>query len=184
MNVFAVVGSTRPESWNRKVMKLAVAELQKQGVTVDPYELSHESVPVFLDDLVTSGRIPPHVLELKERVRKSDGVLIASPEYNYSMPGPLKNLLDWLSRPPKENPFRGKLVAQMGVTTGPGGTIQAQNAVRHVVGVSLFAWVLPGPAFTLSKVPDLLDEHGALKDDATKKQLADFIGRFVEALKQ
>lgn len=184
MNILCFAGSTRPQSWNKKVLKLAEGELQRLGATVDHFELTEESVPVYLDDLVTGGRIPPPVLDLKERVRKADGVLIATPEYNYSIPGPLKNLLDWLSRPPKDNPFKGKLVAQLGVTPGPGGTIQAQNALRHLVGVSLLAWVMPGPAFTLSKIPELLDESGALKDEATKKQLGDFVGRFVEALKQ
>jgi chromate reductase len=183
MNVLAVAGSTRPASWNRKVLKLAVAELKSLGVAVDHYELEHDAVPVFLDDLVTSGRIPPHVLELKERIRKADGVLVCSPEYNYSIPGPLKNLLDWLSRPPKDNPLRGKLCAQMGVTPGPGGTVQAQNMIRHILSVALFAHVLPGPAFTLSNVPELLDESGQLKDEANRKRLADFVGRFTDALK-
>lgn len=183
MNVLAFAGSTRPESWNKKLVRLGEAELQRLGVSVDHYELTQESAPVYLDDLVQAGKIPPPVLELKERVRKADGVLIATPEYNYSLPGPLKNLLDWLSRPPKDNPFKGKLVAQLGCTPGPGGTIQAQNALRHVVGVSLFAWVLPGPAFTLSKVTDAIGADGQLKDDADKKRLADYVQRFVEALK-
>jgi chromate reductase len=137
---------------------------------------------VFLDDLVAAGRIPPHVLELKQRVRSADGVLIATPEYNYSIPGPLKNLLDWLSRPPTDNPLKGKLVAQLGATPGPGGTTQAQSVLRHVVGVALFAWVLPGPAFTLSKAAEAFDQGGGLREEADSKRLRDYLGRFVEAL--
>jgi chromate reductase len=183
MNVLCFAGSTRPQSWNKKLVKLAEAELARLGVSVDHFELTAEWAPVYLDDVVVSGQLPAGVLDLKQRVRKADGVLICTPEYNYSIPGPLKNLVDWLSRPPKDNPFRGKLVAQLGATPGPGGTIQAQNALRHILGVALFAWVLPGPAFTLSKIPDLLDESGQLKDEANKKQLAEFVERFVTALK-
>ena len=183
MNVLAFAGSTRPESWNKKLIRLGEAELQRLGVSVDHWELTAEVVPVFLDDLVTGGKIPPAVLDLKERVRKADGVLIASPEYNYSMPGPLKNVLDWLSRPPKDNPFKGKLVGQLGATPGPGGTIQAQNALRHALGVALFAWVLPGPACTFSKIDGAIGPDGQLKEDADKKRLADYVQRFVEALK-
>ncbi len=185
MNVLTLAGSTRAasESWNKKVLRLAEAELQRLGVSVDPFELGPESVPVYLDDLVTSGKPPAAVVDLKERIRKADGVLICTPEYNYSIPGPLKNLLDWTSRPPKENPWRGKVTAQLGATGGPGGTLQAQNALRHVLGVALFAWVLPGPSCTFSKIADALDESGQLKDDAQKKQLADYVQRFVEALR-
>lgn len=183
MNVLAFAGSTRPESWNKRLIRLGEAELQRLGVTVDHFELTAENVPVFLDDLVQAGRIPPVVLDLKERVRKADGVLIATPEYNYSIPGPLKNLLDWLSRPPKDNPFKGKVVAQLGATPGPGGTIQAQNALRHVVGVSLFAWVVPGPACTFSKIADAIGADGQLKEDSDKKKLGDYLQRFVEAMK-
>ena len=185
MNVVTFAGSTRAAavSVNKKVLKLAEAELQRLGVSVDHYELTHESVPVYLDDLVASGHIPPAVLDLKERVRKADGVLICTPEYNYSVPGPLKNLLDWLSRPPKDNPFRGKVTAQLGVTGGPGGTLQAQNALRHTLGVALFAWVLPGPSCTFSKIGDALNESGELKDPAHQKQLADYLQRFVDAIK-
>ena len=183
MMVLAFAGSTRPGSWNKKLLKLAEAELARLGVSVDHFELTQEAVPVFLDDLVTGGKIPQPVLDLKERVRKADGVLVCTPEYNYGIPGPLKNLIDWLSRPPKENPFKGKLVAQLGATPGAGGTIQAQNALRHALGVALFAWVLPGPAFTVSQIAEAMDESGALKDEKQRKQLADYVQRFVDALK-
>jgi chromate reductase, NAD(P)H dehydrogenase (quinone) len=183
MRVLAFAGSTRPESWNKKLIRLAEAELHRLGVSIDHFELTADAVPVFLDDLVTGGKIPPPVLDLKERVRRADGVLIATPEYDYSVPGPLKNLLDWLSRPPKDNPFKGKLVGQLGASPGPGGTLQAQNALRHVVGVALFAWVLPGPACTFARVEDLMGSDGAFKGEAEKKKLAAYVERFVEELK-
>ena len=184
MNVFAVAGSTRPQSWNKQLVKLGVAELQRRGVTVDLYDLTPESAPVFLDDLVVANRMPPQVLELKERVRRADGVLIATPEYNYSIPGPLKNFIDWLSRPPKDNPFRGKVAALMGATPGAGGTIQAQLQLRHVLSAALLAWVLPGPSFTLSKAAELLDAQGQLKEEADRKRLTDWVGRFLDALER
>src|SRR5437762_2707701 len=106
MKIFSFAGSTRPGSWNKKLLAVAEAELKKLGAEVDHLDFTAATVPVFDDDLIQAARFPPGVLDYKERIRKADGVLICSPEYNYSIPGPLKNFLDWLSRPPKDNPFR------------------------------------------------------------------------------
>src|SRR4051794_4968395 len=114
MKVLAFAGSTRAASWNKKVLKLAVAELERLKVEVDLLDFTDHTVPVLLEERTVPGQQPPEVVAIKERVRAADGLLIATPEYNYSIPGSLKNLLDWVSRPPKENPLRGKLVAQLG----------------------------------------------------------------------
>ena len=182
MHVFSFAGSTRIESWNKKLVRLANAELLKRGATVDPFELLPESVPVFSDDLVVKGQTPQAVLDLKARVKAADAILICTPEYNYSIPGPLKNLLDWLSRPPKDNPFVGKVSAQMGATTGSGGTLQAQNALRHVLGVALGTWVMPSAPFIVSKVTEALDEKGQFKDAAQQKRLEEFVQKLINAL--
>ena len=86
------------------------------------------------------------------------------------------------SRPPPTNPFRGKFVAQFGVTPGQGGTIQAQQHIRHILTMALQAHVLPGTAFTVSKIDTLIDDQNQLTDDALRKQLDGFLERvFAEA---
>jgi chromate reductase, NAD(P)H dehydrogenase (quinone) len=184
MNVFAFAGSTRAGSWNKKLLTLAEAELKQRGIGIDHLDFTAATVPVFDDDLVTSGRIPAAVLELKARVAKADGLLLSSPEYNHSIPGPLKNFIDWLSRPPKDNPFKDKPVALLGATTSGGATLQAQLALRHVLGEALAARPVPGPAFTVAKVDEAFDEAGQLKDDGYRRRLGSYLERFVDELKR
>lgn len=180
MNVLAFSGSLRTGSWNTKLITEAVAGLTARGVTVDLWDFRAAQVPIYDPD--SSDTSPaPSVLDFKARVARSQGVLISSPEYNYSIPGALKNLIDYASRPPKDNPFRGKVVAQLGATPGPGGTLQGQIMLRHVV-MSLQAHSLPG-AFTLSKAAEAFDEHGHLKDETHRKSLAALLDRFVDELK-
>lgn len=180
MKIFAFAGSSKTTpSWNKKLLALAEAELTKGGAEIDHLEFTAATAPVFDDELVVTNRIPPAVLELKERIRKCDAVLIATPEYNYSLPGPLKNLLDWLSRPPKDNPFKGKVFASLGATIGLSGTLWAQKELRHVMGTALQTRPMPGMPFTLQKAPDAIDEQGQLKDEAQRKVLADFCARLL-----
>ena len=111
----------------------------------------------------------------------ADALLIVTPEYNYSVPGSLKNLIDAASRPPKENPFKGKVCAQMGVTAGPGGTLQLQIMLRHVM-VGMGCLSVPG-AYTVSKGNDAFDDAGALKEEHEKKKLLSFLDSFIDELK-
>jgi len=180
MNVIAFSGSLRSGSWNTRLITEAVAGLTARGVTVDLWDFRAAKVPIYDPD--TSDTSPaPQVLDFKARVAKSHGVLISAPEYNYSISGALKNLLDYTSRPPKDNPFRGKVVAQLGATPGPGGTLQGQIMLRHVM-VGLMAHSLPG-AFTISKAAEAFDEQGHLKDETQKKNLGALLDRFVDELK-
>lgn len=180
MNVIAFSGSLRSGSWNTKLVAEAVAGLTARGVTVDLWDFRAAKVPIYDPD--TSDASPaPQVLDFKARVARSHGVLISAPEYNYSLSGALKNLIDYASRPPRDNPFPGKVVAQLGATPGPGGTLQGQIMLRHVV-MALQAHSLPG-AFTLSRASEAFDEQGQLKDEAHRKNLGAFLDRFVVELK-
>ncbi|MEW5738478.1 MAG: NAD(P)H-dependent oxidoreductase [Myxococcota bacterium] len=180
MKVLAFSGSLRTGSWNTKLLSVAVEALRARGVTVDVWDFRAAQVPIYDPD--TSDATPwPAVLDLKARIRAVQGLVIASPEYNYSVPGALKNLIDYLSRPPKDNPFRGKLVAQLGATPGPGGTLQGQAMLRHVIS-GLGALSFPG-AFTISRANEAFDDGGALKDAAQRANLDAFIDRFVAELK-
>ncbi len=181
MKIFAVAGSLRAQSFNKKLLALAVSQLQGAGAEVDVYDLKAANLQQYDADVEATSGLPAVVVDLKERIVKADGLLLVSPEYNYSIPGVLKNAIDWASRPPATNPFKGKLVAQMGVTTGQGGTLQAQSAIRHIM-VGCMAWSLPG-WFVVSKAQEAFDDQGQLKDAAQKEQLAKFLGRFLDELK-
>ena len=180
--VFAFASSLRAASWNKKLLAVAVKELQTLGVAVDVFDLKAANIPVFDNDLLEQA-IPAGVADFKARVLKASAVLIVTPEYNYGIPGVLKNVIDWASRPPPTNPFRGKLVAHMGATPGGQGTIQSQAQLRHILSVGVMAWVLPGLAMGLSGADKAFDDSGALIDPQGKKNLTSFLGRFVEELK-
>lgn len=181
MKIFAIAGSARAQSWNKKLLALAVQQLRQDGAEVDVYDLKAANLVQYDADIEATTGLPPVVVDLKERIARADGLLIVSPEYNYSIPGLLKNAFDWASRPPATNPFKGKLVAQMGCTTGQGGTLQAQAAIRLIM-VGAMAWVMPG-WFVVSKAETAFDEHGQLKDAAQVEQLKKFLKRFEEELR-
>lgn len=179
MKVLAFSGSLRTGSFNELLLSAAVKALREKGVEVDQWNFKAANVPVYDPD--THDTNPPgSMVDFKARVRAATGLLLVSPEYNYSIPGALKNLLDFASRPPKENPFREKVTAQLGATPGPGGTLQAQIMIRHVLA-GLGCHTLPG-SFTVSKAADALDANG-LKDEGQRKNLDTFLGRFVDELK-
>lgn len=179
MKVLAFSGSLRTGSWNEQLLALAVRGLAARGVEVDAWSFKAANIPVYDPD--TSDANPPAAMvDFKARVRRATGLLIACPEYNYSYPGALKNLLDFASRPPAENPFRGRVTAQLGATNGPGGTLQAQAMLRHVLA-GLGCHTLPG-SFTVSRFTEAVDEKG-FKDAHQQKNLDGFLDRFVDELK-
>lgn len=181
-SVLAFAASLREGSWNKKLLHAAKPQLEALGVKVDVFDLAAANIPVFNDD-VLQKEIPAGVADLKKRINAAGAVLIVTPEYNYGIPGVLKNVIDWASRPPPTNPFRGKLTAHMGATPGSAGTFQAQAQVRHILSVGVQAWVLPGLAFGMSHADKAFDASGALTDELSKKNLAAFLGRFAEELK-
>ena len=181
-SVLAFAASLRAGSWNKKLLAVAAPQLQALGVEVDVFDLFAANIPVFNDD-VLQKEIPSGVADLKARIHKASAVLIVTPEYNYGIPGVLKNVIDWASRPPPTNPFKGKLTAHMGATPGSAGTFQAQMQVRQILSVGVAAWVLPGLAFGMSHADQAFDASGALIDEAAKKNLSSFLGRFAEELK-
>lgn len=178
MKIFLVPGSKRQGSHNLKLLELTQKQLQALGHATDLFDFKKADIPVYDEDVLQAG-VPKAVQDFKDRVKAADAVLLASPEYNYSVPGPVKNLIDWASRPPPTNPFRGKVVGQMGATPGGGGTLQAQQQIRHILTMGVGAHVLPGLAFTLSRADQAFDERGELKDESHRKQLADYLSRFI-----
>ena len=126
-------------------------------------------LPIFNSDL---GE-PAAVTQLKAAIANADGVVFAVPEYNYSIPGGLKNALDWLSSPPKNSPLRGKPVALCGAASGMSGTIRAQTHMRQMLVFSDTP-VLNQPEVLIPRAQDRFDAEGRLTDESTRALLARF----------
>lgn len=128
LRVLGICGSLRSASLNRMALALA-GDSMPEGMTLDV--LDWRAVPPFDADLLAEG-FPPEVLAVRERIRRADAVLIATPEYNFSIPGMFKNLLDWVSRG-DDQPLAGKPVAILSAATGPLGGARVQYDLRRVL---------------------------------------------------
>lgn len=172
MHILGLSGSLRSASYNSAALR-ACADLLPPGVTLSSFDLA--AIPLYNEDVRVQG-LPEPVQQLRAQIGAADALLIATPEYNYSIPGVLKNAIDWASRPP-EQPFNGKPVALIGATPGGFGTSRAQYHLRQVF-VYLNAHLLSQPEVFISAAPSKFDEHGRLADAATAEQL----GKLLAAL--
>jgi chromate reductase len=174
--VLGIPGSLRRGSWNRKLL-LAAAREAPPGMAIQ-VEDALATLPLFDEDLErdTAGG-PGPVQALRGRVAAVDGLLIATPEYNQSIPGVLKNAIDWLSRPAPEEVLAGKPVAIVGATTGRWGTRLAQAALRQVL-VATESVVLPRPLLFLREAERAFDETGGLVDESIRRALAELLASF------
>jgi chromate reductase len=153
MKVLGISGSLRQDSYNSRLLR-AAAGLLPPGAELEEFTALRE-IPAFDED--TEDSPPPAVVALKDAIAKADAVLIATPEYNHSIPGALKNALDWVSRPIAENPMRGKPALVIGASTGMFGAVWAQAETRKVLG-ALGARVLD-EELPAAKAPDGLADH-------------------------
>lgn len=169
MNVLALVGSLRKGSYNKLALR-AAQELAPADMRIESADIG--ALPLYNDDARTDG-YPPEVQALRERVRAADALLFVTPEYNYSVPGVLKNAIDWCSRPP-EQPMDGKPAAIMGASTGRLGTARAQYHLRQI-GVFVNLHFLNRPEVMLAGAAKLFDESGRLTDESTRKFIADLL---------
>ena len=160
MRILAIPGSVRRDSFNLSLLR-HVAEQAEDGVEVEIYDALKSIPPYDADDDVEPA--PQVVAELRRAVADADGLLFATPEYNSSIPGVLKNAVDWVSRPRETTPFQNKPAAVMGATTGSFGAVWAQAELRKVLA-SAGARVVDGE-LPLSKAHEAFDEHGSLIDD-------------------
>ncbi|HEX2190441.1 MAG TPA: NAD(P)H-dependent oxidoreductase [Longimicrobiaceae bacterium] len=181
LRVLAIAGSLRRGSYNRLLLE-AAAELAPDGIRVEVFD-ELASIPLFDEDLeAATGGGPAAVAALRERVALADGLLIATPEYNHSMPGVLKNVLDWLSRG-DEPVLAGKPAAVVGVTGGQWGTRLAQAAVRQVL-YSTGSPVLPAPAVFVRGAGERFDAAGRLTDGPTRAALERLLDAFGEWIRR
>jgi chromate reductase, NAD(P)H dehydrogenase (quinone) len=172
LNILGFAGSLRNGSYNRALLHVA-ADLVPKDAKLDIFDL--EGIPPFNQDLENS--MPKIVREFKVKIRSADAILIATPEYNYSIPGVLKNAIDWASRPYGDNSFEGKPVAVMSASTGMLGGARAQYQLRQVF-VFLNMHPLNKPEVFVTFANQKFDEKGKLVDEKTKE----FIKQLLQAL--
>ncbi|MEK7613424.1 MAG: NADPH-dependent FMN reductase [Patescibacteria group bacterium] len=174
--VAVLVGSLRKESFNRSLFeafkKYAPADLHFQEVSL--------TMPLYNADVEERG-IPEEVQRAKEIIDRADGVLIVTPEYNRSLPGVLKNAIDWTSRPGGKSSWKGKRVAGAGATNGSLGTAPAQQHLRSIL-VYLDTRVMGQPEFYLSGVKEKIDTDGTVRDVPTKERVEKFLASFLAFL--
>lgn len=170
ISLLGICGSLRKASLNRALLT-AVGELLPEGATLRQWDSL--DLPIFNTDV---GE-PTAVTELKRAIAAADGVVFAVPEYNYSIPGGLKNALDWVSSPPPLCPLRGKPCALVGAASGMSGTIRAQTHLRQMLLFS-DSPCLSQPEILIPRAYERFDATGRLTDESTRTLLA----RFGEAL--
>ncbi len=176
--ILGFAGSLRKGSYNKMLLR-AAAELAPEEVELELFEL--DGIPLFNQDLEND---PTEKLkELKMKVKAADGILIATPEYNYSVPGVLKNALDAASRPYGTNPFEGKPVAIMGASIGMLGTARAQYHLRQTL-VFFNAFPLNRPEIMVPFAEGKFDETGKLTDEMARDKVKELIVELVKWIKK
>jgi chromate reductase, NAD(P)H dehydrogenase (quinone) len=170
MDILAFAGSLRQGSFNKSLLR-AARELAPDGMEIEIFDL--EGIPLFNADLEEQGD-PERVRELKEAIRRADGLLIASPEYNHGMTGITKNALDWASRPTKEMPIAKKPVGLLGASPGMTGTARSQDQLRQSLK-AVNARCMPRPELLLFRAREKFDEGGNLTDQSTREYLVKYL---------
>jgi chromate reductase len=174
VRILGIAGSLRRESYNRGALR-AAQQLIPEGATLDVFEL--DGIPGFNQDKEQNP--PEKVAELKRRIVEADAILFVTPEYNYSVPGVLKNAIDWASRPYGESAWNGKPAAIMGASIGGIATARAQYHLRQIM-VFLNMFPLNQPEVMIGNAAERFDAQGNLTDDTTK----DYIRKLLENLVQ
>lgn len=175
MKILAVSGSLRPDSWNTKVLR-AAAELLPGDAELELFD-GLKTVPPY-DEVDDVEPAPEAVARLRDAIRGADALLFSTPEYNSSVPGQLKNALDWASRPVATNVLRNKPVAVVGASTGAFGAVWAQAELRKVLAAT-GARVVEGEV-AVGHAPTRFDDD-VLVDEALREQLAEVVEALVEA---
>lgn len=172
MHILGISGSLRRGSYNTAALR-AAKELAPTGMTIDIFDIA--PIPFYNEDVKAEG-FPPPVAELRQRVKEADGVLLVTPEYNYSASGVLKNTIDWVSRPP-EPPFDGKSIAIMGASGGLLGTARAQYHLRQMF-VFMNGHILNRPEVMITQAQNKFDAEGKLVDQPTRDMVKSLLVAF------
>ncbi len=173
MKILGIVGSLRRGSYNRMAMR-AAQQLVPKDATLETFDL--DGIPAFNQD--DEQHPPARVTELKARIRAADAILIVTPEYNYSVPGVLKNAIDWASRPYGDSAWSGKPVALMGASVGAMGTARAQYHLRQSF-VFLDMHPLNKPEVMIGNAAEKFDANGNLLDEKVKELIRQLLQELV-----
>jgi chromate reductase len=176
--ILGIAGSLRQDSYNRAALRTA-QELAPAGATVEIFDL--QGIPPFNQD--DEQNPPALVADLKARIRAADAILLVTPEYNYSIPGVLKNAIDWASRPYGDNAWDGKPVAVMGASVGTLGTARAQYHLRQVF-VFLNMHALNRPEVMIGNAAQRFDAQGRLTDTTTQDLIRQLLRNLVDWTRQ
>ncbi len=174
LRVAALVGSLRARSFNRALLRAAIP-LAPAGMQFQTFDRLGE-IPPYNDDVLEQG-VPPSVVALKDLIRGADGLLIVTPEYNYGIPGVLKNAIDWASRPAADTPLADKPAAIMGVAARTSGTARAQLQLRQNL-VFTNTLVMVRPEVLVQHAAERFNAELELVDEPTRKAVAAFLTAF------
>jgi chromate reductase len=173
ITILGIVGSLRTGSYNKMALRAAM-KLAPDDATIEPYEL--DGLPMFHPDLEKTP--PPAIVDFKARVRAADAILFVTPEYNFSIPGVLKNAIDCASRPPGDSAWKGKPAAVMGAATGMLGTARAQYHLRQCF-VFLDMPPVQQPEVLISFAAQKFDARGELVDETAQKLIRQLLENLV-----
>lgn len=179
MNIVTLCGSLRKESYNRILLRIATGMLEAAGATVT--EARFEDVPLYNEDLEVDPW-PPTAKRLYDQIAGADAVLIVSPEYNYSIPGALKNAIDWASV--GDDAFKGKVVALMGVSIGQYGTTKMQMHLRQALLGTGTVHVIPQPQVAIGPAATAFAADGSLVDANTNERVRQLVANLIETTRQ
>ena len=182
LRVLGFAGSLRRNSFNRGLLRAAV-EVRPESMEIEIFDLA--PLPLYNGDVEEKG-LPEAVAAFKDKVRAADALLIAVPEYNYSVSGVLKNAIDWASRPPNQSPLQKKPAALMGASGGQMGTARAQLSLRQSF-VFTETLALPKPEIYIPFAAQSFEANGDLKDDKIRervKLLLEALARWARQLRQ
>jgi len=169
VKVLGLSGSLRKGSFNTMALRAAIG-LAPPGMTIETAEIGN--LPLYNDDIRAAG-YPPVVQAFRQRLAAVDALLFVTPEYNYSVPGVLKNAIDWGSRPP-DQPFDGKPVAMMGASGGVLGTARAQYHLRQMC-VFLNMFPINKPEVMIGQAQTRFDAEGKLTDEASRNLISQLL---------
>ncbi|MGP8081143.1 MAG: NADPH-dependent FMN reductase [Dehalococcoidales bacterium] len=173
INILGFAGSLRKDSYNRALLQAAL-EFVPKDTKLEIFDLN--GIPLFSQDLESS--VPEKVQEFKRKIKAADAILIVTPEYNYSMPGVLKNAIDWASRPHGDNSFENKPVAIMSASTGILGGARAQYHLRQSL-VFLNMFPVNKPEIFVTLAAQKFDDKGKLLDQKTGELIAQLLNNLV-----
>jgi chromate reductase len=170
IHVLAISGSLRKASFNTAALRAAM-ELKPEGMEIELATIG--DFPLYSQDIEDQGW-PGPVARVRHQVERSDGVLLATPEYNFTVSGVLKNAIDWLSRPAGQSPLNGKPVAIIGASPSMVGTARAQGDLRNIAFYNAMP-VLTAQEVLIARAGEKFDKEGRLTDEPTRKFLGDFL---------